>query len=205
MAEESIVYVVEDDPRVSESLVYLLESAELQSETFGSAEAFLEAFDPRSHGCLLLDVRLPGMDGLELQRQMVERKWRIPVIIISAHGDISMAVTAMRAGAFDFVEKPYDDRELLERIQKAIEHDSKQWDRFRQRDELQARLRTLTNRETEVLDLVVEGEPTKGIAKRLGTSFNTVQNQRASILKKMQARSVADLVRMVMIARSADI
>lgn len=204
MTEGVTVFFVEDEPAVRDSLVYLLESVDLHVEAFGSAEEFLEAFDPSRPGCLLLDVRLPGIDGLELQRRLNERRHRIPVIIVSAHGDIAMAVTAMREGAFDFVEKPFDDSDLIERIRRAIATDAENRQRLQRSDEIVERLGSLTAREREVLDLVVEGEPTKAIASRLGTSFNTVQNQRASILRKMHARSVADLVRMVMIARSSE-
>lgn len=187
-----------------DSLAYLLGSVDLRCQLFESAERFLKAFDPRSHGCVLLDVQLPGIDGLALQREMVERNWRIPVIVISAHADVRTAVEVIRDGAFDFLEKPFNDGVLLDSVRRAIDFDAEHWDRTRQRDEIQSRLQDLTARELEVLDLVVAGESTKSVAGLLGTSFNTVQNQRASILRKMHARSVADLVRMVVTARCAE-
>ncbi len=145
---------------------------------------------------------MPEVDGLELQRQLASRGSRIPIIMLSGHGDISMAVEALRGGALDFIPKPFDSRTLLARIQEAIDLDARTRRKRLDRDAIESRLAKLTPREKEVLDRIVDGLSSKSIATALGSSFNTVQNQRASILKKLQAESVADLVRMVMIARA---
>jgi FixJ family two-component response regulator len=145
---------------------------------------------------------MPEIDGLEMQRQLASRGSRLPIIMLTGHGDVPMAVAALRAGALDFISKPFDSKVLLERIQEAIELDARTRQKRLDRAGIEARLAKLTPRESEVLNRIVDGLPSKAIAAALGSSFNTVQNQRASILKKMQAESVADLVRMVMIARS---
>ncbi len=204
MIEGALVHVVDDDPAVRKSFVYLLESAELRVESYSSAEEFLAKYQPNGPGCLILDLRLPGMDGLALQREVADRGWRLPVVVVTSNGSIATAVEAMRRGAYDFIEKPFDETALVECVLGAVEHDRGRRRRDRERESLVRRIGTLSPRETEVMELVVAGEATKAIASELGTSFNTVQNQRASILRKMQARSVADLVRMVMIARSPE-
>jgi len=201
MSHEPTVFIVDDDQAVRDSLRLLMNSADLAAETFPDAREFLATVSVDRPGCLVLDVRMPEIDGLELQRQLAARGSRLPIIILTGHGDVPMAVQALRAGALDFIQKPFESRVLLQRIEEAIAIDSRLRSQNTDRTEIESRLARLTPRENEVLSLIVDGLPTKAIAAALGSSFNTVQNQRASILKKMQAESVADLVRMVMIAR----
>jgi FixJ family two-component response regulator len=201
MSHEPTVFIVDDDQAVRDSLLLLMNSADLAAETFADAREFLATVSVDRPGCLVLDVRMPEIDGLELQRQLASRGSRLPIIILTGHGDVPMAVQALRAGALDFIQKPFESRVLLQRIEEAIAIDSRLRSQNTDRTEIESRLARLTPRENEVLGLIVDGLPTKAIAAALGSSFNTVQNQRASILKKMQAESVADLVRMVMIAR----
>jgi two-component system, LuxR family, response regulator FixJ len=200
--QQPTVFIVDDDPAVRDSLCVLLGASNLPAEPFASARSFLESIADDRPGCLLLDVRMPEIDGLELQRQLVERAIHLPVIILTAHGDVPMAVQALRAGALDFIQKPFDTRALLDRIREALEEDARERQKRHDQREILKRIELLSKREREVLDRIVAGMPTKTIASSFGTSFNTVQNQRASILRKMQADSVADLVRMVMLVRS---
>lgn len=202
MNREPTVFIVDDDEAVRSSLKLLMESASLPTETFAGAVEFLAAFADDRPGCLILDVRMPDIDGLELQRRLAARGCLLPIIILTGHGDVPMAVEALHAGALDFIQKPFESKVLLKRVQEALEHDSRVRTRTSGRAEIEARLSRLTPRENEVLDRIVEGLPTKSIAATIGSSFNTVQNQRASILRKMEAESTADLVRMVMIARA---
>jgi FixJ family two-component response regulator len=202
MSLNPTVYIVDDDPAVRDALRLLMQAADLPVETFAAAGDFLGSLGDDRAGCLVLDVRMPEIDGLDLQRRLAERGSRMPIIILTGHGDVPTAVRALRSGALDFIQKPFESRYLLERVREAIALDARTRHQRADRAEIEARLARLTPREREVLNRVVEGLPTKAIAKVLGSSFNTVQNQRASIVKKMQAESVADLVRMVMIARA---
>lgn len=201
MAENPTVFIVDDDAAVRDALALLMRSANLTASVFGGAREFLEKVPEDLPGCLVLDVRMPEIDGLELQQQLAARGSRLPIIMLTGHGDIPMAVQALRAGALDFIPKPFESKALLARVHEAIELDSRARQQHLDRAEIQARLAKLTPREAEVLNYLTEGLSTKSIAARLGSQFNTVQNQRASVLKKMQADSTADLVRMVMIAR----
>lgn len=201
MAESPTVFIVDNDAAVRDALALLMRSANLTAAVFAGAREFLEKVPQDLPGCLVLDVRMPEIDGLELQRQLAARGSRLPIIILTAHGDIPMAVQALHAGALDFIPKPFESKALLARVHEAIDLDARTRKQHLDRADLAARLAKLTPRETEVLTHVVEGLSTKSIAAALGSRFNTVQNQRASILKKMQAESTADLVRMVMIAR----
>lgn len=202
MSREATVFIIDDDQAVRDALRLLMSSAELAVETFTGAREFLEAVPKDRRGCLVLDVRMPEIDGLELQRQLAARGSRMPIIILTGHGDVPMAVQALRAGAVDFIQKPFESKRLLASIEEAIALDAKAWSQKADHAEIESRLARLTPREQEVLDRIVEGLPTKAIAATLGSSFNTVQNQRASILRKLHAESVADLVRMVMIVRA---
>jgi len=195
------VFIVDDDAAVRDALALLMRSADLQCATFPGPGEFLAQYREDAAGCVLLDVRMPETDGLELQRELAARGSRLPVIMLSGHGDIPMAVQALRAGALDFLTKPFDSKVLLARVREAIEIDSRAREAHIDRSTIEARLGRLTPRESEVLNYIAAGMPTKSIAARIGSSHNTVQNQRASILKKMEAESAADLVRMVMIAR----
>jgi len=201
MAESPTVFIVDDDAAVRDALALLMRSANLSAAVFAGAGEFLEQFSQDRPGCLVLDVRMPEIDGLELQRQLAARGSRLPIIMLTGHGDIPMAVQALRAGALDFIPKPFESKALLARVHEAIELDSRTRQQHVDRADIKARLATLTPRENEVLQYLTEGLSTKAIAAALGSRFNTVQNQRASVLKKMHAESTADLVRMVMIAR----
>jgi FixJ family two-component response regulator len=196
------VFVVDDDEAVRNSLQWLIQSINLPVETFSDAHEFLAHYSPERHGCLVLDVRLPGMSGLELQEQLAGGVLRIPVIIITGHGEVPMAVRAMRFGAFDFIEKPFNDQALLDQVRRAIEYDRRARERFAEYTKIRNRLDRLTPREREVLDMVVAGLITKEIAHQLSVAGKTVEVHRSHIMNKMQAVSVADLVRLTMLARN---
>ncbi|MCE9641514.1 MAG: response regulator [Betaproteobacteria bacterium] len=194
--------MVDDDQAVARSLRWLIESVRLKVETFASAQAFLDGYDAAKPGCLVLDVRMPGMSGIELQERLTAQRIRVPIIFITGHGDVQMAVRAVQAGAFDFIEKPFNDQDLLDRMQRAISFDSERRERDTQRAQLGALFTSLTPREREVMDLVVEGMSNKAVANTLGLSAKTVEVHRAKVMEKMNARSVSDLVRMSMLNNS---
>lgn len=195
------VFIVDDDESVRDAIRCLLEAAGFLVETYRSGTEFLDRFDRSQQGCLLLDVQMPEMGGIELQRRLGEEGIRLPVIMLTAHGNIPLAVNAVRLGAFDFLEKPFDDEVLIGRIQDAISrHVQLDFDPA-EKARIQERLTTLSEREREVLERLVAGKWVKIIASELGTSPNTVKNQRTRILEKMDADSVPDLVRMVMISQ----
>ncbi|MCU7893407.1 MAG: response regulator transcription factor [Candidatus Thiodiazotropha sp. (ex Ustalcina ferruginea)] len=178
------------------SLKWLIESVSMQVETFESADAFINSYYPGRSGCLLLDVRMPGMSGLELQEYLRANQIAIPVIIITGHGDVPMAVRAMKSGAIDFIEKPFNDELLLESIRHALALDVRQRDMQSQRAEIATRLARLTPREHEVMVMVTNGKANKEIATSLGVSAKTVEAHRARVMEKMEADSLAELVRM---------
>ncbi|WP_462330375.1 response regulator FixJ [Thiohalocapsa halophila] len=200
MSREETVFVVDDDQAMRSSLQWLIESMGMRVETYDSAQAFLDAYYPGRAGCLLLDVRMPGMSGLELQAYLAKREHRIPVIIITGHGDVAMAVKAMKNGAVDFIEKPFDDEALVVSIRNALQHDEKQRALRSQRADIAARMAELTPREHEVMTMVTDGRSNKEIATSLGVSAKTVEVHRARVMDKMRADSLAELVRMVMMA-----
>ena len=194
---EPTVYIVDDEPAIRDSLAMLLRSVGLASRTFPSAPAFLEGFDAGAPGCLVADVRMPGMSGLELQEALRARQAALPVIIITGHGDIAMAVRAMKAGAADFIEKPFNEQVLLDAVHRALAQQRPgEPPPSAVRAEIEARVATLTPREREVMLHVAEGRPNKVVATRLGLSTRTVEVHRAKAMEKMQARSLAELVRM---------
>jgi RNA polymerase sigma factor (sigma-70 family) len=205
MSRVTTVFVVDDDQAMRASLKWLIESVGMQVETYESAQAFLDDYYPGRAGCLLLDVRMPGMGGLELQTYLARREIRIPVIIITGHGDVSMAVKAMKVGAVDFIEKPFDDEELLNSIRNALQHDEKQRVLRAQRADIAARMAELTPREHEVMAMVTDGKSNKEIAATLGVSAKTVEVHRARVMDKMRADSLAELVRMALLARGEPI
>ena len=191
-----IVFVVDDDPSVRRAIKRLVGSVGLEVELFGSAQEFLRSKRPDAPGCLVLDIRLPGVSGLDFQRELAQANIHIPIIFITAHGDIPMTVRAMKAGAVEFLTKPFRDQDLLDAIQVALERD-----RARRRQEaeiavLRERFESLTPREREVLPLVVSGMLNKQIAAEIGTSETTVKVHRGQLMRKMGADSLADLVRM---------
>ena len=196
---DATVFIIDDDQAVARSLRWLIETVRLKVETFASAQAFLDHYDASKPGCLVLDVRMPGMSGLELQERLAARSgYHPPIIFITGHGDVQMAVRAVQAGAFDFVEKPFNDQDLLDRIQRAIAHDAGQRDKEELRSQLKALFASLTPREREVLDLVVAGMSNKAIANTLGLSAKTVEVHRAKVMEKLHARSLSDLVKLAM-------
>jgi FixJ family two-component response regulator len=192
------VFIVDDDEGARNSLRFLLKSVALPATAFGSAREFLAAYDPHQAGCLVLDVRMPGMSGLELQQELNRRGAVIPVIFVTGHGDVPMAVEAVQAGAFDFVQKPYREQELLDRIQRALARDKTNRAALHERDRIRARLASLTAREREVLRLMTLGKPNKVMAAELGLSQRTVEIHRAHVMEKSGATSLAQLVRMVL-------
>ncbi len=192
------VFVVDDDPGVLDSLAFLLRSVGLEAATYGSANEFLGAYDRDRPGCLVLDIRMPGMSGLELQEKLEARGSTLPIIFLTAHGDVPMAVKAMKAGAADFVQKPFRDQELLDKIERALKENERLRKERGEHDEILARIAKLTPREREVMDLVVAGKANKAIAHELGLSQRTVEIHRARVMEKMAAGSVAELVKMVM-------
>ena len=192
------VFLVDDDEAVRDSLGLLMKSVALQSQSFASADEFLANYDPDCPGCLVLDIRMPGMSGMELQQKLIEMRAILPIIFITGHGDIPMAVEAMQRGAIDFIPKPFRDHELLNRINKALDDDRKNRESLLELDEVEKRLEKLTPREKQVLELVVQGKANKVIAGDLGVSQRTVEIHRARVMGKMEARSLPQLVRMVM-------
>jgi two-component system response regulator FixJ len=196
MAQSPTVHVVDDDAAVRDSLRVLLESADLSVCTYESATAFLEALSSLGPGCVLTDVRMPGLDGLELQRRLTANGVRLPVIVMTGHADVPIAVEALKAGAADFLEKPFDDMQLLEAVRGALAVSQRTQDEAAATAHIAARLASLTPREREVLDKLVAGQPNKTIAYDLGSSPRTVEVHRARIMEKMGVRSLAELVRM---------
>lgn len=190
------VFVVDDDPGIRRSLELLLDSVGLEVSCFASTTEFLDAYDPDAPGCLLLDVRLPTISGLALQEQLRTMHSMLPIIFITAHGDVPLAVRAMHAGAFDFLEKPFNDQELIDRTQAALEHDAKNRQQLGRHEEILVQLGRLTAREREVMEHVVNGQANKVIAHELGISERTVEIHRSRVMEKMHASSLAQLVRM---------
>ncbi|WP_105201654.1 MULTISPECIES: response regulator transcription factor [unclassified Pseudoalteromonas] len=195
-SETQSVYVVDDDPVVLDAIAELLQSVELNTHTYASAQQFFDAYNDDMSGCLLLDIRMPEMNGMELQKRLSDINAKLPIIFISGHADVSLAVRAMREGAFDLIEKPFRDNDLLECIYGALKKDKEARAGQAGQAEIKERLATLTNREREIYDLVVAGKANKVMAIELGVSQRTVEIHRARVFKKMAVRSLAELVRM---------
>jgi RNA polymerase sigma factor (sigma-70 family) len=192
-----IVFVVDDDPSVRSSLKFLLSTVGLRVESFDSADAFLRKKLPDAPSCLVLDVRLPGLSGLDFQRELAARDARIPIIFLTGHGDIPMSVRAMKAGAVEFLTKPFRDQDLLDAVGVALERDRTRREQDKDVMILQQRFDSLTSREQEVIFMVVSGMLNKQIADQLGTAESTVKVQRSRAIEKMQAESLVDLIRMI--------
>ena len=193
---EPRVHVIDDESEVRHAISLLLHSVGLASRTYASAAQFLAEYEGGAPGCLVVDVRLPGMSGLELQERLAGAGITLPVIVMTGHGDIPMAVRAMRAGALDFIEKPFHDQALLDRIHEGIQRSLQLQDLAGERAVLERRYASLSDREKQVMAQVVEGRPNKLIADSLGLSTRTVETHRAHIMEKMQATSLSHLVRM---------
>lgn len=201
MSEAPKVYVVDDDPAMRDSLRWLLESVDFSVQVFDSAISFLDGYGGERPACLVLDVRMPGMSGLDLQDELVRRGVTIPMIMISAHGDVPVAVRALKSGAIDFIEKPFSDQLLLDRVRQALQRDERAARADDVKSKIKERLDSLTPREREVLEMVVEGSPNRAIAANLDLSQKTIEIHRARVMTKMEAGSLAELVRDVMTAR----
>jgi RNA polymerase sigma factor (sigma-70 family) len=197
MSRAPVVFVVDDDLSVRSSLKFLISTVGLQVESFDSADAFLHRKPPDVPSCLVLDVRLPGLSGLDLQRELAARNIRIPIVFVTGHGDIPMGVRAMKAGAVEFLAKPFRDQDLLDAIRIALERDRARREQEKEVTALRQRFESLTPREREVISMVVSGMLNKQIAGQLGTAENTVKVQRSRAMEKMHAPSLADLVRMI--------
>ncbi|WP_203140560.1 response regulator FixJ [Marinobacter mangrovi] len=192
------VFVVEDDEAVRDSLELLLKSSSKEVRTFPTANAFLESYSDDMAGCIVLDIRMPGMDGMELQRRLNEKNSILPIIFVTGHGDVPMAVDAMKQGAVDFIQKPYREEELLKKIEQALEQDREQRKTLGQKQEIMRRINMLTPRETEIMDRMIAGQANKVIAIELDISQRTVEIHRSRVMHKMGTHSLAHLVRMVM-------
>src|SRR5215469_1050055 len=197
MSQAPVVFVVDDDPSVRSSLKFLMGSVGLQVESFDSADALLQRKLPDAPSCLVLDVRLRGLSGLDFQRELAARNCHMPIVFITGHCDIPMSVRAMKAGAIEFLTKPFRDQDLLDAIRVALEQDRRRRDQEKELAELRQRFESLTPREQEVTSRVVSGMLNKQIAGQLGTAENTVKVHRSRAMEKMHAQSLADLVRMI--------
>ena len=199
---EPTIFIVDDDEAVRDSLRMLMKSVGYAAECFGSAGEFLDAYDPDRAGCLVLDVRMPDMSGIELQARLTAMNSMLPIVFITGHGDIEMAVHAMQAGAVDFMKKPFSDQALLDRIQQTVTQDLENRELLRKKDEIMKCIEALTPREGQVMELVAAGSANKVIAMDLGVSERTVEIHRARVMKKMRADSLPHLVRMVIKAKT---
>ncbi len=198
MRSDAVVFVVDDSAGVREGLRCLIESAGLTAETYSSADEFLRAYDPAKTGCLVLDLRMPEMNGLELQKKLVSSKIHLPIIFITGYGDVPTAVSAIKAGAFDFIEKPFNGEALLSSIRRALDSFNQQYKLQEKGLEIRGRLQRLTRREREVLDLILAGMANKEIAAQLQLSAKTVEKHRHKVMSKMGARNSVDLARLVL-------
>ncbi len=197
MTSAPVVFVIDDDPSVRSSLQFLISTVGLRVESFDSAETFLHRTPPDTACCLVLDVRLRGLSGLDFQQELAARHLRIPIVFVTGHGDIPMSVRAMKAGAVEFLTKPIRDQDLLDAIRVALERDRARREQEKEVTELQRRFKSLTPREQEVISMVVSGMLNKQIAGQLGTAENTIKVHRGRAMEKMHAQSIADLVRMI--------
>ena len=198
------VFIVDDDPAVRDAVSLLLRTSGLTVATFASAASFLASTAAQQPGCLVLDVRMPGMSGLDLQKQIQAQGCRMPIVFMTGHGDVPMAIRAMKGGAFDFLEKPFQGEILLERVREALVLDARQRARQARRAEAAARLALLSPREREVMDRVAAGQYNKVIAAELGISLSTVEIHRKRVMEKLQAESLSDLIRTLALAKDGE-
>jgi two-component system, LuxR family, response regulator FixJ len=204
MPSESVVHVIDDDGAMRDSLAFLLRAAGIEVRAYDGAAAFLDALPKAQPGCVVTDVRMPGMSGIELLRRLRELKFDLPVIVITGHGDVPLAVEAMKSGAADFIEKPFDDEILLASVRASLASQSSDQEQLAARSVIAARLAALSVRERQVLEGLVAGNPNKTIAFDLGISPRTVEIYRANVMTKMEARSLSDLVRMALVGGMID-
>lgn len=195
MKNKQIIFIIDDDEDILDGLAMMLTSIGLQSRSFHSGPSFLKAFDEKMSGCIVLDIRMPKMSGLELQRKLIDRKCLLPIIFITGHGDIPMAVEAMRLGAIDFIRKPFNEQDLIDRINEALELDEKQHDKTLKKQTNESNLNSLSSRERQVFDRVADGIMNKVVAADLGISERTVEVHRSHVMEKLGARTLAQLVR----------
>ncbi|MGC3981340.1 MAG: response regulator [Steroidobacteraceae bacterium] len=198
------MFIVDDDPAVQQALRLSFRSVGYRAEVFASATQFLDAYDEQMAGCILLDVRMPGLSGIELQEQLNQRHSILPIIFMTGHGDVPMAVTAMQAGALDFIQKPFNEQELIDRVTQALNRDAHNRSVLQEKHEIHKRLESLTPREREIMEMVVDGKANKVIAGDLQLSQRTVEIHRARVMEKMLATSLAHLVRMVIAVDESD-
>jgi len=199
MNTEPTVFIVDDDQEVREAIGLLMDSVGLAAESYASAQDYLDAFHPARPGCLVLDVRMKGMSGLDLQQRLAREPVHPPIIVITGHGDVPMAVRAVKTGAVDFIEKPFNDQVLLDAVHRAFEQDAKRRGQASRLADVQERLERLTPREREILEQVVAGKRNKVIAADLGITQSTVEAHRAKVMEKMEARSLSELMRMMLL------
>ena len=200
MRNESIVHIVDDDEAIRKALLFLMKAEGLSARDYASAEEFLAEVTPAMRGCLLLDVRMPGISGLHLQQRLKQDHISLPIIMMTGHGDVPMAVSAMKAGAIDFIEKPFNNDELLQLLHKCFSHCDIVRHNQQDKDLSVQRLRRLTKRERQVLDLLVEGNQNKVIAAKLDISPRTVELHRARVMEKLEAHSLSEIVRIALLA-----
>lgn len=197
MKPEPNVFVVDDDPAMVEAVMELVDLIDLKGKPYYSADQFLEEFEPTGPACLVLDVRMPGMSGMELQQELAKTGKTLPIVMITGHGDIRMAVEAMKAGATEFLEKPFRSQELCDAIQRAVRSECDNWHRRQQRKNVDCRFEGLTSAEREVMELVVAGKTNKMIAEQLGLSVRAVEDRRARMMKKLRLSNRAELMELV--------
>lgn len=195
--DKATVYIVDDNPAVRDAIRWLVEQVGLNAKTYASAREFMDIFHPGLRGCLVLDIRMPGMSGIELQEKLFHEGSHLPVIIVTGHGDVPVTVRAMKAGACEFLQKPFNDQTLLDAIQSALDKYTRLWAQEDKRNQASRSLGALTRREREVLDMLRQGKPNKVIASDMNLSVRTVEGHRANIMEKMGVRSLGQLIEMV--------
>lgn len=198
ITKKEIIYIVDDDEAVRDSLQWLLEGKDYRVQSFGSAEAFLSRYDAREIGCIIADIRMEGMSGLEMQDRLLEKNSPLPIVFITGHGDIPMAVDSMKKGALDFIQKPFKEEDILQTVEKMLRHAKNIYANLQQTNQRDALLSKLTSRENQVLERIVAGRLNKQIADDLNISIKTVEAHRANIMEKLNANTVADLLKVAL-------